>query len=66
MSAVIADQPGTPPGGFVAGLGRRATSGGMVSQVLVPVTAVLAALLVGGVLIALDGVNPLSDRKSVV
>ena len=70
MSAVTADKPGppprTPPGGFVAGLGRRATSGGMVSQVLVPVTAVLAALVVGGVLIALDGVNPFSAYREIL
>ena len=66
MTGVATERPVDPSGGFMAGLGRRATSGGIVSQVLVPVVAVLAALFVGGVLIALDGVSPISAYREIL
>ena len=66
MSVVANEHPGTPPGGFIAGIGRRATSGGVISQIVVPVAAVAAALVVGGALIALDGTNAFSAYREVL
>ena len=50
----------------LAAVARRATSGGTVTQILVPVAAVLTALVLGGILIALDGPNPLSVYAEIV
>ena len=45
---------------------RRATVEGILSSILVPVVSLLAALVVGSVLIAIDGVNPLSVYHAIL
>ena len=51
---------------WLEGTIRRATTEGIVSSIMVPVVSVLAALVVGGVLIAIDGVNPLSVYEAIL
>lgn len=52
--------------GWLDAVARRATAEGILSSILVPVVSALAALLVGGVLIAIDGVNPLSVYHAIL
>lgn len=45
---------------------HRTTAEGILSSILVPVVSALAAFVVGGVLIAIDGVNPLSVYQAIL
>ncbi|MYB03664.1 MAG: hypothetical protein F4011_06100 [Acidimicrobiaceae bacterium] len=52
--------------GWLDAVARRATAEGILSSILVPLVSALAALVVGGVLIAIDGVNPLSVYGAIL
>ena len=52
--------------GWLNAVAQRATAEGILSSILVPVVSALAALVVGGVLIAVDGVNPLSVYQAIL
>lgn len=52
--------PASTVDGWVGSIAKRATRDGVLSAVVVPVASVLAAFVVGAILIALDGTNPLS------
>lgn len=65
---MTAASPSVPSPGLDSWLGtltRRATSEGALTNVAVPVASVLAALVVGAVLIAFDGSNPFSVYGAV-
>lgn len=68
-AATRSTTPGASSGsgpGFAARVAERAGAGGPVVSILIPVLAVVAALAVGGVLIAFDGSNPLSVYREIV
>lgn len=70
MTTASTTSPSTPdgisPDGFVNRIINSATSNSPTSRLLIPLASVGAALVIGGIIIALEGVNPLSVYWSVL
>jgi ABC-type uncharacterized transport system permease subunit len=65
-ATVTPTEPAEETPGLLARIAHRATAGGPINQVLVPLAAVVAALVVGAVFITFDGSNPLLVYREIV